>query len=440
MNPKKNPLLTGTLLLTAAGLISRGIGFLYRSFLSHSFGEASMGLIQLMSPVIMIAFSLTGAGMQTAISRYTASCMVRKGKNPRPYLIAGSALCLLLSALYSFVIYLQADYISAFFLKEIRLAPLLRILSLSFPMTALHCCFNGYFYGKKEARIPAFTQLLEQLVRTGCVVLLFLFLKSRGEEPDIRLAAWGMVLGELASCLLSVTAYQRLTGADRQPATDILLSLPRALRELLGMAVPLSASRLIINVLQSAEAMSIPQSLRAYGYSDHTALSIYGVLMGMAFSLILFPSALTNSASVLLMPMVSEAATGSGLKAIKHTIRRCLGASLSLGIVCGIGFFFLADWAGLFLFDSRLAGTFIRQLSFLCPFLYLHSTLLSIIHGLKKTGASLVINVISQCIRLFFCLYVIPKTGISGFFLGFLCSEGFSALCCLTLIRRNLRD
>ncbi len=438
MNLKKHPLLAGTLLLTGAGLISRGIGFLYRSFLSHTFGEASMGLLQLISPVHMIAFSLCGAGMQTAISRFTAICYSSKKEGvSKAYFKCGCLLCLLLACGYSFVIYSQAETIAVSLLKEPRLEPFLRVLAFSFPLGALHSCLNGYFYGRKEARIPALGQLCEQLVRTGSVVLFCLFFTPEGETPNLIFTSFGMVLGEAAACLVSLFSYHCMTafGEDYFPKT--LPSYFRIFRDLGSMVIPLTASRLIMNLLHSVETVTIPQSLRAYGYSDHAALSICGVLMGMAFSLVLFPSAFTNSAAVLLMPTVSEALTDPNREGVKKTIHRCLGTSLSWGILCGIGFFLFADVAGILLFDSVLAGTFIRQLSFLCPFLYLHSNLMSLLHGLKKNTISLLISVISQCIRLFFCFFMIPRIGITGFFLGFLCSEVFSAVSSLIVIRKN---
>ena len=40
--------------------------------------------------------------------------------------------------------------------------------------------------------------------------------------------------------------------------------------------------------------------------TEAKALSLYGVLTGMALPCILFPSALTNSISVMLLPTVAE--------------------------------------------------------------------------------------------------------------------------------------
>lgn len=50
MNSKSlqsHPLLTGTLLLTISGLISRIIGFFYRIFLSQTIGAEGVGIYQL---------------------------------------------------------------------------------------------------------------------------------------------------------------------------------------------------------------------------------------------------------------------------------------------------------------------------------------------------------------------------------------------------------
>ena len=77
-------------------------------------------------------------------------------------------------------------------------------------------------------------------------------------------------------------------------------------RDLLGMALPLTANRIVLNILQSIEAVSIPQKLLLYGYDTTTALSVYGVLTGMAMPMIFFPNALTSSVAVLLLPTISE--------------------------------------------------------------------------------------------------------------------------------------
>ena len=71
---EKHTILKGTFILTATGFLSRFIGFFYRMFLSHTFGEESVGLYQLIFPIYALCFSLTTAGIEVALSR----CVARK--------------------------------------------------------------------------------------------------------------------------------------------------------------------------------------------------------------------------------------------------------------------------------------------------------------------------------------------------------------------------
>ena len=66
---KKHSLIKGTLILTSAGLVSRVLGFFFRIFLSHTFGEEQVGLYQLIFPFYALCLSLSTSGLETAISR-----------------------------------------------------------------------------------------------------------------------------------------------------------------------------------------------------------------------------------------------------------------------------------------------------------------------------------------------------------------------------------
>ena len=74
-NKKKSSmhvLIHGTLILTAAGFISRILGFFYRIFLSNTIGAEGMGIYQLIFPVYGLCNALYSASIQKAISRYVA--------------------------------------------------------------------------------------------------------------------------------------------------------------------------------------------------------------------------------------------------------------------------------------------------------------------------------------------------------------------------------
>lgn len=431
------PLVTGTVILTLTGLLSRFIGFFYRIFLSNAFGAEGMGIYQLIAPVLALSFALTASGIQTAISKYVASeTSTHDYHTSFRTLWAGFLMAMALSLACALGIYLYADGIAVTFLMERRTAPLLRIIALSIPMATVHSCINGYFYGIRRTAIPAFSQLAEQVFRVGSVYLIYYFFRQHDMQPTISFAVAGLVIGESASMIVSVVAilaraHHVFPARDRRlPGTPALSSYRRICGRLLQLAIPLSANRLVLNLLQSIESIYIPNKLMAYGLNNADALGVYGVLTGMSLPLILFPSAITNSISVLLLPIVSEADASGNTGAVKRAIVTSIRCCLLLGFGCTALFLLLGRPAGRLLFHSELAGSFILTLSFICPFMYIASTLGSILNGLGKTAQTFLYSVVSLLLRLLFVFIAIPHYGIKGYLWGMLTSQMLQTLLC----------
>lgn len=426
----------GTMILTITGLISRIIGFYYRIYLTRLFGEEGMGIYQLLSPVLALSFSLTAAGYQTAISKFVAE---RTGANPRASfrpMLAGLSISMPLALLCNGIIFCLADYIGNHLLMETRTIPMLRVLSFSVPLGAAHSCINGYFYGKKKAAVPAASQLLEQLARVGCVYAVSAYALGKGQHPTINVAVLGLTFGEFISMLVSVIfiylEYSKEHIASVKNTPDITgrssilhtaTGLLPVYKSILGMALPLTANRIVLNLLQSVESVSIPAKLRAFGYDTATALSVYGVLTGMAMPLIFFPNALTGSVAVLLLPIISENNACGNRDAVKKAILQTVKYCGILGLLCMCGFGLFGNFIGNLLFDSNLAGHFITTLGFICPFLYLDTTLSSILQGLGKAGSIFIMNVVSLLVRLAFVFAAVPVVGITGYLWGLLVSQ-----------------
>lgn len=439
---KNNPLITGTIILTITGFVSRFIGFFYRIFLSRIFGAEGMGIYQLISPVLALSFSLTVAGMQTAISKYVANETISKDyRSSAMHLFTGFVISMLLSFLCALGIYHYADEIAVHFLMEERTAPLLRIISLSIPMATVHSCVNGYFYGIRKTAVPSFCQLAEQVIRVGSVYAIYYFCLQRNMVPTISFAVVGLVIGESASMIVSLIAVQMHFAKIVPTDYGFLLKAPfsnylEISKRLLTLAVPLTLNRVIINFLQSVEAIFIPNKLMLYGYDNATSLSIYGVLTGMSLPLILFPNAITNSICVLLLPIVSEADAVSNTATIKKAVHKSIRYGFLLGVIFTLFFLFTGNFLGNLLYQSALAGNFIIILSFLCPLMYIASTLNSILNGLGKTGLTFLYSMISLLVRLGFVFFGIPLWGIHGYLWGLLTSQAVQTLLCMFAVRK----
>lgn len=448
----------GTLILTLTGLLSRVIGFFYRIYLSRLFGEEGMGIYQLLSPVLALSFSLCAAGIQTAISKYVAASVAKGNrKDSYRYLFTGLFLSLLLSVPCMLLLLMFSDFVAVHFLLEARTASMLRIIALSIPAGAVHSCINGYYYGIKKTMLPSSTQLIEQFMRFFCVLAADFLARRSHTVPHINAAVVGLVVGECAAMLISLLAiyfrfYREEAGGKPLPcpnagagrhtmpmsnAGGFGISCFHAVKDLLVLAFPLTVSRIVVNLLQSVEAVAIPSRLCRYGYDSVTALSVYGVLTGMALPLLFFPNALTGSMSLLLLPMVSEADARGNTDAVKNTTLKTIYSCLLLGAACTLFFFLSGPFLGRFLFHSELAGRYIRSLSLLCPFLYLCTTLSGILHGLGKAVSVFFVNVFSLSLRLLFVFFLIPAFGIDCYILSMVLSQLLSAFFYLFLLYRK---
>ena len=151
----QNSLISGTLLLTGTGVASRFIGFYYKIFLSRTIGAEGLGIYQLVFPVFALFLSVSAAGIQTSISRFTAGCA--RDRQAKGYLAAGLSLSVTLALMGMFIIRANADWFCHVMMEDVNGAGLLHIMSLAIPLSAVHSCINGYYYGLKKAAIPPFS-------------------------------------------------------------------------------------------------------------------------------------------------------------------------------------------------------------------------------------------------------------------------------------------
>ena len=406
---EKHPLILGTLLLTGAGLICRIMGLFYRIYLSRIYDGEGMGIHSLIMPVVGLTFSLTGACFQTCISKFVAR---QKGQEKQPLYLALS-LCLPLALLVSFLVYRFAGTISSFWLLEPRCEILLKAFSLAILPSALHCCLNGYYYGRKKTLPPCVCQIVEQLFRIGTVFFLVDTLQKKGQTPPLVLMVLGIVVGELASLTCTLLFYfadsRRPSKPHTPPSTTVTYGA------FFSMLLPLLSNRIFLNVLQSMETTAIPATLVRYGLTRSEALSIYGVFTGMVLPLLFFPTTLTGSLSVLLLPSVSEYQARGEKEKIKSTIRRNISFCLLLGFLSTLLFSTLGPCIGKLLYDNELAGSYLRITAFISPFLYINSTLSGILQGLGKTGQLFAINVSLLILRLFCIHLTLPLFGMSAY-------------------------
>lgn len=446
----KNTLVKGTIILTAAGFLTRILGFFYRIWLSGKLGAELIGIYQLVFPVYGVFFTLYASGIQTAISKLSAEAERFLPKHilyskpeaeraaARLVFSCGFLLSFSLALLLSLFLYEAAPLIAERFLFEPRATQPLRVLSFIFPFCSITACINGYYYGRNKSGVPAFSQMLEQIIRITSVYLLASL--SGNGTIACETAVLGLIFGEAASALFNLCSFtlerqkdvhnlrssKQKKGKNKgQPSFNTALSKKRGslLREISFLAFPLSFNRLVVSLLHSFEATLVPFMLRKYGMTTADALSHYGVINGMSMPFIFFPTAITGALSVLLLPAVSQASIRGETEKLNSTVFLAQKFSILLGILSTALFILFGYDLGTAVFGEPLAGNYLRILAWLCPFLYVSSTFNSILNGLGKPYQTFINSVIAMCINISIIFFGVPHFGMQAYFLSILLSR-----------------
>lgn len=306
---RAHTLIKGTLILTMTGLATRMMGFFYRIFLSHAFGEEGVGLYQLIFPVYALGFSLTCAGIELILARLVAKDTALGRKKRGPAVVVHGPLN------YSFFF----QYCNTIPPKLCRMdrrgissRPSL-CRAFSHLILCLSFCRHSQLYlrllfrskgNRRPCRFPA-----DRTERTDRQRVPYLFCSRRTRHYRRCLLCRCRTGSRRARFLLLLPAHFDLRQKGEPKNRLSFLSLCRQIPRLLLPSLPLTGNRVLLNLLQSAEAVSIPLQLKTAGMTQKEALSVYGVLTGMALPCILFPSAVSGSISTMLLPEVARIQT-----------------------------------------------------------------------------------------------------------------------------------
>lgn len=412
----KNPIIKGTIIITVASLLGKIIGFLYRIFLSNLIGAKGMGIFQLIFPVLAFFVALSCGGIQLAVSRFVAES--KNKKESFLVLLSSLIMSLFFSVIALGILYCFAGSISNLIIKNDACKELLKYAAFSIPPATIHACICGYYLGLKKTFVPAWSGVFEQLIKVLALFILWNVWSQNNIAITPLIAVYSMIISEffgMVFCMIAICGekFFRIN----------LRNFFRTSKKIFSVSYILTLNKIMLSFLQTIEAVIFPGALLKSGLSKSEALSIYGILTGMAMPVITFPSAINTSVSTMLLPTIASANTKNNNDSIIKTTEYSIWFSMMTGIFCTGIFIFYGDFIGTKFFGQYIAGQYIIALSFLCPFMYMSITMGSILHGLALTNAAFIHNVIGVVIRLISIWFGVPIWGMQGFFIGLLISN-----------------
>ncbi|MBQ2941754.1 MAG: oligosaccharide flippase family protein [Clostridia bacterium] len=408
-----------TLFMTSANIITRFTGFLYRIFLSRFIGAEGLGLFALVSPVYSVCCAIVASGLPVAAMKGISEHLAKKDREGAKSFTFASLISVLIISFFLFIILFFSSPLLTALLGDERALPSLRILAFAVLITGFENIYKSAFYADGIVKVPAFTEIAEQLFRIVTVIFLIIYFAKDNITLSSAVLTFGIFAGEGLSLIILFFSYRRITGGTK------VQSVRKHFSPLLDTAVPVTASKTAETFLASASNVLIPAMLTMYGFSRNEATEILGVISGMVMPLLFLPSVFTNAVSVNLVPFISANLAAGNMSALRRKVYKVLTVTALFSFPA---FIFLSSFskaiAEHIFSDSRVA-LFLPFMSFGAILATFRHILTSILNAASMAKKASFYSFAGNALQLLLTVILIPFFGISGYIASYILSNIF---------------
>lgn len=428
---------SSALFLTGVSAVSQMLGFGYRVILSRLVGAEVMGLYQLVMPVYSVLMSVSATGLTSAVSNLSARYLaLNNSRAVRQTLRQALTLFALVFAPMAALTLVLYDPISVYLLGDARTQLGLVLLLPCVALTGVENFHKHFFYGTGQVRPPALTELTEQFIRTGCVLSLLLLFLPQNPERTVGLIITGMVVCEVFSAVTQTVLYRRrmarigLKGNGEQSA--------RLRRRMMAIALPVSATALLGNLMSAVNASLIPQKLTAAGMDRTHAVSAFGVLCGMTMPMLSLPTLFMGALNLVMVPRVARSCALGHMEQVHRRIHRALETVAAIILPCMALMTVVGPTLACQLFHEPTAGQYLVPLAAAMVCSCFQSTLSGALSGVEQQGISALIALVCDVVQLAFTVFAMgqPGMGLQGFVAGMVVSSVLGMLLCAGAVRK----
>ncbi len=412
------------IILAAATVAMRAVSVSFNAFVTKTLGEEAVGLFTLVMSVYSLAIIFATSSVNLATVRLTSAALARLEKENasekeikrvlRREIVGCIEYSLFFSLLTAIVVFISAPLIGTRILGDARTVLSVRVLSLSLPFIAVGSAVSGYFTGVRKAYKNAMISAIEQFIKIFFITLGLVLIAPRGIEYACVAVVGGGALGEALSLISDIVFYftDRIKSSGKALHKDDSRSPVTRAAEI---AFPVALGSYVRQSLVCAEHIAIPSSLRKSGANSSEALASYGVLHGMVFPLIFFPSSVLNSFSSLLVPEITACVATDDKPKARRIAERVIKTCLVFSFAISGAFISFASEFGLSVYNSTEAGIYIAMIAPLIPIMYLDTSVDFVLKGLGEQIYTMGVNILDATLSLTLVLILVPRFGLVGY-------------------------
>ena len=411
---KEQNLITNTLILTVTSFLTRTIGMISSVFLSQMLGAEGIGIYELLMTIYMTAVVFSSAGLCVSVSRLVAEALGKnESGNITQIMRVAFSFGFIMSILVSILLFTSAPLLVNYLIHDSSAIFGLRFLTLSIPFMTCSSCFKGYFYATKKAAYPASADILEQIIKVGLLMVLVNLYAPKGPAYAYSMIGIGFTVGEIVSWsyLLSLFILDRRHIKKHTPPTH---SMRHIFIKLLTILLPIASISYIGYLFLSVENILIPAGLKKYSGTFSSSIGTLGILKGMVFPILFFPSAFLTAFSTTLIPEIAKANVLKHKKRVAYTTNRVLQLTFILSILVVAIFVSYGNELGFIIYKTEEVGPLLCALSLVVPFIYTEVISDGILKGLNEQVSCLKYSMLDSITRVILIYFFLPIKGVKA--------------------------
>ena len=337
---KRNNLLTGALILSVGGVLSKIFSAVYRIALTRILGGEGIGIYQLVFPFYSLLVVLATAGLPLAISKVISKHKESEGKILKKCLVLTSVFSLVLTL----ILLLLSKTIASFQGKPeiticyILLAPTIIIVSVA-------SVLRGYFQGRQNFTPSAVSNILEQFIKLALGLTLSLALVKISLMASIIGAMVSIVVSEIVSIIV-LLIYFKKREINNNSSVEIKT------KEILKDVLPITLTSIIMPIASFVDSL-IVVNLLVNNFSRGAAIYLYGLESGAVSNLISLPTIFSFAIASVLLPNISGAKVGYNQN---HKLTIALKIVMIICVPCVLCFLLVPEKLIYLLYGNKLDG------------------------------------------------------------------------------------
>ena len=386
----KNKFIKSTLILIIGALFTKILGFIIKIIFTRTVTTDAINLYSIILPTYCLLITLAQLSFPLAISNLIAE----NKKSSKKILFSIIPISLLINIILIIIIFLVAPIISNKLLNNKE--TYYPIISIAFilPFISLSSIIRGYFFGKQKMFPHTLSNIIEQLLRLLLIILVIPKILKYGTIFTVSIYILLNILSEIISIIVFlIFAPKNFVINKKDLVPDI-----KIVKDILGIAIPTTSSRIIGNVGYFFEPIILTLTLTKIGYSNQYVLNEYGIYNAYVLPLLTIPSFFILALNTSLIPEISKYRNNKNM--VKKRLKQSIIFTFILGLVSNtIVYIFTGDLLKI-VFNTDKGTDYIRFLAPFFIFLYLEGPLSSTLQALNYAKYTMKVTIITTIIKI----------------------------------------